>query len=334
MSTEDLESKILKQVEFYFSDHNLPKDKFLNAELKKNDGWVLIATIATFKRMRQLTEDMDTIVAALRKSPELLEVSEDGTKVRRKKELPEDLDLDPNSVYFKGFKQDDTLENIFDYLTTKAGLNVKCVRMRYYKDANGEKKFKGSIFAEFATPEEAKEACAEGKKYTYGAGEEAKELVVMSKIAYLESKESENRRRKRSDIEKDDNEEEKQEETKFEAGRLFKITNVGEGGTREIIKDWITQAGGSCAYVTFQVGDTEGTCRLSSDSADATTVVGKLRELAEAGKLKLGDATPAFEVLEGQAEIDAWKEIDAAKAEKRKAMSKRTGRGNLKRTRM
>jgi lupus La protein len=39
-------AKIVKQVEFYFSDSNFPNDKFLRGTADKNGGWVPVATIA------------------------------------------------------------------------------------------------------------------------------------------------------------------------------------------------------------------------------------------------------------------------------------------------
>jgi len=78
--------EILKQVEFYFSDANLPRDKFLwtlTQSDPKKEGWVSIKQIASFKRMQRF-QPLESIVESLRKSKELLEVSEDGTSVRRK----------------------------------------------------------------------------------------------------------------------------------------------------------------------------------------------------------------------------------------------------------
>jgi lupus La protein len=79
-------AEILKQVEFYFSDANLPRDKFLWTQTQadpKKEGWVSIATIASFKRMQRF-KPLEAIVAALRESKELLDVNEEGTHVRRK----------------------------------------------------------------------------------------------------------------------------------------------------------------------------------------------------------------------------------------------------------
>jgi lupus La protein len=86
-SSDDAE--ILKQVEFYFSDANLPRDKYLwtlTQSDPKNQGWVQIEQIASFKRMQRF-KPLKAIVEALRQSKELLEVSEDGTAVRRKAPL-------------------------------------------------------------------------------------------------------------------------------------------------------------------------------------------------------------------------------------------------------
>jgi lupus La protein len=79
-------AEILKQVEFYFSDANLPRDKFLwtlTQSDPQNQGWVQIKQIASFKRMQRF-QPLENIVAALRQSKDLLEVNSEGTAVRRK----------------------------------------------------------------------------------------------------------------------------------------------------------------------------------------------------------------------------------------------------------
>lgn len=77
----------------------------MNEELKNNDGWLPIATLTRFARLKALSDDVSVIADALKKSPELLEVSEDSLKVKRKTDLPENLDQTPNMIYIKGFKQ-------------------------------------------------------------------------------------------------------------------------------------------------------------------------------------------------------------------------------------
>ncbi|EPX74811.1 uncharacterized protein SOCG_02293 [Schizosaccharomyces octosporus yFS286] len=186
------ENGVLKQVEFYFSDSNLPRDKFLWTVSQKNDGWVPIETIASFKRMRRY-QPLEAVVAALRKSPELLEVDEAGEKVRRKVPI---VRPDPSaiqrsmesSVYAKGFgeEQEDTqiaLENFFQ----QEGGEIASLRLRRDED----NKFKGSVFVEFKTPEIAKEFLEKVKGSPLKHNET--ELTVMSKKEYVDMKAEQHR---------------------------------------------------------------------------------------------------------------------------------------------
>ena len=48
---------VLRQVEYYFSDSNFPKDKFLMAEVAKSDeGWVNLTVIAGFNKIKGLVQ--------------------------------------------------------------------------------------------------------------------------------------------------------------------------------------------------------------------------------------------------------------------------------------
>ncbi len=47
--------RAVKQIEFYFSDSNLPRDKFMLEHVRQNaEGYVDIGLIATFARMREI----------------------------------------------------------------------------------------------------------------------------------------------------------------------------------------------------------------------------------------------------------------------------------------
>lgn len=180
-------AEILKQVEFYFSDQNLPTDKFLYKLTQTNDGWVPISTIACFSRMRRF-QPFTEVVAALKESPELLEVSEDGELVRRKTPLVEPkpeqrANAFNRSVYAKGFG-DETETTQFDIEKFFAGFGpVKQVRLRRTDD----KKFKGSVFAEFENLSDADAFLALDPKPKYGETE----LLIMSKKGYVDMKAAE-----------------------------------------------------------------------------------------------------------------------------------------------
>ncbi|KAK9457065.1 hypothetical protein V1511DRAFT_496109 [Dipodascopsis uninucleata] len=185
-ATEE-EAAILKQVEFYFSDQNFPKDKFLWTTAEANDGWVKIEIIGKFSRMKRFGGEAakEKIVNALRKSKELLEVDVAGERVRRKLPIVEPSAEEKeksfaSTVYVKGFPEDadqDTIEKFFEQFED---FKVRQIRMR----RDGEKKFKGSVYAEFSSVEEAEKFTVLDPKPKY----DDVELEVLSKKAYLDKK--------------------------------------------------------------------------------------------------------------------------------------------------
>jgi lupus La protein len=89
-------------VEFYFSDSNLPYDKFMwTLHTASAEHWVPLATVASFKRARSLTgaRGIEWVASALRSRSDALEVDETGAQVRRKAELTEPKDQFVRSVY-------------------------------------------------------------------------------------------------------------------------------------------------------------------------------------------------------------------------------------------
>lgn len=86
----DMEKKIVRQVEYYFGDINLPRDKFLQGQIKENeDGWVPLDVMLKFKRLAELSKDPAVIAEALAQSDDrIVVVSEDKTKIRRNPEKP------------------------------------------------------------------------------------------------------------------------------------------------------------------------------------------------------------------------------------------------------
>jgi hypothetical protein len=105
---------VLQQVEFYFGDANLPKDKFLKKQIKadpENEGWVPLEVLASFKKMKGLKADAEIIAAAL-DSSELLEVSDDRTRVRRTRPLPAPDKSAPRTVVVQGLTMEPTIEAV------------------------------------------------------------------------------------------------------------------------------------------------------------------------------------------------------------------------------
>ncbi|KAK7303125.1 hypothetical protein RJT34_14026 [Clitoria ternatea] len=114
VSLEDLKLKIIKQVEYYFSDENLPTDKYLLGFVKRNrEGSVPISVITSFRKMKKLTRDHSFILAALKESS-LLVVSSDGKRVKRLNPLRfnESRDHKLYTVLVENLPEDHSKENI------------------------------------------------------------------------------------------------------------------------------------------------------------------------------------------------------------------------------
>lgn len=76
---KQLYENIMKQMEFYFSDANLSKDRYLG-DLVKNDPFVPISEFLKFNKIRSMTQDISDIVKSMKNST-FLELSEDKLKV-------------------------------------------------------------------------------------------------------------------------------------------------------------------------------------------------------------------------------------------------------------
>ncbi|CAI0392805.1 unnamed protein product [Linum tenue] len=75
-----LHSKIVAQIDYYFSNENLIRDTFLRQNMDE-EGWVPIKLIAGFNKVSHLTDNIQFILDALRSST-VVEVQ--GDKVRRR----------------------------------------------------------------------------------------------------------------------------------------------------------------------------------------------------------------------------------------------------------
>ncbi|KAJ9565637.1 hypothetical protein OSB04_001603 [Centaurea solstitialis] len=124
--TDELRDKIIKQVEYYLSDENLRTDKFLLKYLAKDEeGYVPVAVIATFKKMKKLTNHKSLIVAALKESS-LLTLSSNEKRVKRVHPFPLTEFLDPElcTVLVENLPEDHTIENM-KKIFGKAGIVKK-----------------------------------------------------------------------------------------------------------------------------------------------------------------------------------------------------------------
>lgn len=98
----DLRKKIIKQVDYYFSADNLCKDTYLRRHMDEN-CWAPISLVAGFKRMMELTNDVNLVLDALRDST-VVELQ--GDKIRRKN----DWFNWPNPNLFVGFQKQGNID--------------------------------------------------------------------------------------------------------------------------------------------------------------------------------------------------------------------------------
>ncbi|XP_062869291.1 la-related protein 6b [Trichomycterus rosablanca] len=93
----ELRHKIVAQLEHYFSDENLETDAFLLKHVQRNKmGYVSLKLLTSFKKIKDLTRDWRSTLAAACSS-EHLEVNDAGTKVRRNTPIPDRLLCIPTS---------------------------------------------------------------------------------------------------------------------------------------------------------------------------------------------------------------------------------------------
>ena len=79
----ELSERIMKQVEWYFSDENLLKDSFLMKHINRNkQGYVSLKLVASLRKVKTLTKDWQAVLVSVRDSS-LLALNDEETKIRR-----------------------------------------------------------------------------------------------------------------------------------------------------------------------------------------------------------------------------------------------------------
>ena len=336
----ELAAKILKQMEYYFSDSNLPRDRFLRAKIEETPGgFVPISLFQSFNRIKSF-DVSNAVIAEVLKGSELLELGDGGDTVKRKGEMPEGLsNWRYRTLHVRGWPVDgvepetEKVEGLFD----KFG-KILSVKMRRWQEdskfveGKQRKHFKGSLFVEYDSAEAVEKAIKnkfrigmvvkdeEGKEKEK---EEERELEVQSVDKWKKEKHEEykkKREKKRAQLANEGDEQmitvlankdakkgkaEFGEEGKkeFVKGLILKFDGIGPEVSREDIKD-ILGAYGLIAFVQFDRGDAEGYVRFSvADAAE------KVVDAFKSKSLMLGGKVPEGYVLKGEEEEKYWKDV-------------------------
>ncbi|ALC49164.1 CG42569 [Drosophila busckii] len=152
-----LYNAIRAQMEFYFGDANLSKDRFLRRHVEQ-DPFVPLDIFLNFNKIKTLTEDVQQIAMSLSNS-HLLELDETKLKVRRRTALPTQRDVNDKTLYVEALPATathDWLKEVF----SRYGA-VAYVSLPHYA---GSRKIKEFAFVEFekaASVEKAVKAFAQ-----------------------------------------------------------------------------------------------------------------------------------------------------------------------------
>ena len=162
----ELKARIAKQIEYYFSDVNLVRDKFMQEQLQKNDNRVKLSVLATFARLAKLTRDENVMIEALKDiESELIEVEETEKQIKRKKPLPDkeeySKELSLRTVHISGFPDSSSFDVLHRYCSTFGQVESLSMRQHYKT-----KQFKGCIHVVFRSEAEAKKVL-EGEPLTF-----------------------------------------------------------------------------------------------------------------------------------------------------------------------
>lgn len=238
-----------------------------------DDIGVPLDIIASFARMKKLTEDREVISNALSQESPVIELNEEKTHVHRKTPLPESRETLARTIYVGGLPADATLDDLQEFFAQHSEA-VEAIRFRR---TIKEREFKGSVFVEFATPEEALRVASLALQY----GDSP--LTVKSKMDYFAQK-NEEATNKRS-------------QTKHTAllekmgrGRLLKISSlsVAQGVTHEALKEALKDRF-PVAYVDFNYEDGCAWIRFREACAEAFVEAFNAEKPLEIGTVKLTD---------------------------------------------
>jgi len=145
--------KLKRQLEYYFGDINFPRDKWMRAKAAENNGYIPIALLLTFNRIKESTSDLQLVTEVLKSIPDL-EV--DDGKVKRLKPVPDTFDFKSASnctALLRGFPKPDpivTIDEVTELIIPFANpINI------YRKRNHQTKEFTGKVLIQFNSPEEA-----------------------------------------------------------------------------------------------------------------------------------------------------------------------------------
>lgn len=302
--TEELLEQIKDQIEFYFGNVNMQRDKFLTEQIKLDEGWIPLSVMLNFNMLATMTTDCDIIVKSL-ESSELIEISEDKKKIRRSPKFPlptynEEYRKaqEAKTVYMKGFPLEDiNIQKLKTYF--KQYEPYENIVMRKYLDKDKTLHFKGSIYLQFKTLDDAKNFMArESVKYN------ETELIRKWAADYNVERASEKEERKQriqearnKKTEAASKDSKVADNVNLPKGAIIHMKGMPDDCTRDIIRTRFEEFEIPIAYIHFESGDKEAWIRFQEENA-AKTILEKLSE----NKILIEETEVTCRVLENEEE--------------------------------
>ncbi|KAK9701686.1 hypothetical protein K7432_011597 [Basidiobolus ranarum] len=203
---------------------------------------VPIAMLASFKRVKNISNDLHLILTALKES-NILEVSQDQLKVRRQVPFTGFIkaDKDENTIYANGFSKTTSIEDMKEYFS-QFGTVCSTVLIRPVTDP----KYKGAAFIEFSSIEET------SRVLNVQHIHDGKQINVSLKR--IQTKQSKSK---------------KKSKTKSELNRVIYFSGVDPSISHSIIKESFLKFV-EVTFVDYRRDETTGHVRLKKPLAQQT----------------------------------------------------------------
>eukprot|EP01084_Bolivina_argentea_P311579 539371_1 len=241
-----------KQLEFYFSDSNYRRDRFMQskAEAPGADGFITIDTLLTFNKLCDITTNPEVVAVAAETSAHLI-LSSDRKAISRARPLPNKDDHPQRTLVVEGFEEGE--ENVsIDSVSKLFSEYGKVIYVRLRRDSH--KRFKGSAFVEFNKREHALSALKAKVAY---AGKSLRTCMLED---YL----SEQRKEKAHHV--------TESRSSYEEGLVIKVDGIpAEGLPWQDVKDAMMEYG-QVAFVQISNGSSTGFARMN-DPASTKSVI-------------------------------------------------------------
>eukprot|EP00041_Stephanoeca_diplocostata_P014518 m.267088 g.267088 ORF g.267088 m.267088 type:complete len:440 (-) comp19723_c0_seq1:1209-2528(-) len=164
-----------QQLEFYFSESNLRRDRYIRQKIDQHKhGFFPVSDILTFNRIKQLRASYEDIIDAIRSSHEL-ELDKDNRHVRPAVDIEfrSPAECDTATIYVEGFKLDSTQDSLKEKLQIYG--NVQYISLPRHRATRA---LKGFAFIEFDNTSAAQIACSNIMKEYEASTDDEKQTML------------------------------------------------------------------------------------------------------------------------------------------------------------